>query len=77
MSLSPKQREFLQKSLELTREEEMDCDTFVEHLATFVDGLLPGELDEVFDHHRQLCPECEEELQALAEAVGRALKNAT
>lgn len=63
--------------LGLTREAEMDCDTFLELLAAKVDGMLPAELEALFEHHRQICPECEEELQALFRALGTDVMEAS
>ena len=56
--------------LSLTQPDEMDCDTFASLVAEHVEGLLEGEVAELFEHHRRICPECDEELQALKLALG-------
>ncbi|MEM9457794.1 MAG: hypothetical protein AAGF11_26685 [Myxococcota bacterium] len=58
--------------LDLTRDEELDCDQFHEHLAALVDGSgsLDPRLVELMEHHRRICPECEEERAILARALG-------
>ena len=51
--------------LALTRDEEIDCDAFVEGIAELVEGTLPADRAALFDHHRRICPECAEQLDAL------------
>lgn len=58
--------------LDLTRDEEIDCDRFHQHLAALVEdpqGLEP-QLAALMEHHRKICPECEEERAILARALG-------
>lgn len=55
--------------LRQTQADEMDCDQFLEWMAAKVDNLLPEEWEPLFAHHRAICPECEEELQALVQAI--------
>jgi predicted anti-sigma-YlaC factor YlaD len=59
----------LARLLDLTRSEEIDCDAFAEHLAALVEGKVEPKLAALLDHHRKLCPECDEELNALARAL--------
>ena len=56
--------------LQLTRGEELDCDQFHQHLAAMVEGQLSPSLQALMEHHRQLCPECEEERAILVRALG-------
>lgn len=54
-----------------TRDREMDCDEFLDQVAAYVDGGLEGsELRELMAHHMVICPECEEEIEALQRALG-------
>lgn len=62
-------RASLARMLELTRGEEIDCEGFAEHLAALVEGNVEPELEALMDHHRRICPECEEERQALERAL--------
>lgn len=55
--------------LDLTRSEEIDCDAFAKHLAALVEGKVEPELETLLHHHRKLCPECDEEYDALARAL--------
>jgi len=60
----------LVSSLVLTRDEELDCDAFLDHLAELVDGsLATAELRILMEHHRKICGECEEARQVLARAI--------
>ena len=63
-------RASLARMLELTRSDELDCEEFARHLAALVEGKVEPELKALMDHHRVICPECEEERQALALALG-------
>ncbi|MEM7158674.1 MAG: zf-HC2 domain-containing protein [Myxococcota bacterium] len=56
--------------LDLTRDDEVDCDQFSRHLAAFVEGGLEGPLRALMEHHRKICPECEEERAVLMRALG-------
>lgn len=61
----------LLSSLGLTRDQELDCDAFLEKIASLVDGAIKDEqVLALMEHHRIICPECEEELQILARAIG-------
>ncbi len=70
MSDPKKTRTMLARLLELTRTEEIDCDGFSDHVAALVEGNVEPELAALLDHHRQICPECEEERAALERALG-------
>lgn len=59
----------LARMLELTRGEEIDCEGFAQHLAALVEGNLEPEVQALMDHHRAICPECEEEREALERAL--------
>ena len=64
-------RDALARMLELTRVEELDCDAFLEHIAAFVEGgIASPSLVALMEHHRAICPECEEELALLKRALG-------
>jgi hypothetical protein len=66
----PKQtRATLARLLELTRSEELDCDGFADHVAALVEGNVEPKLEALLDHHREICPECDEEREALARAL--------
>jgi|GEM_PF-1569284 len=69
MSNAKATREVLARLLELTRSEEVDCDGFADHVAALVEGNVEPELEKLLDHHRALCPECDEEREALARAL--------
>lgn len=57
--------------LRLTREEELDCARFVELLPEIVDGRIDdATLRALVEHHRQICPECEEQYAILKRALG-------
>ncbi|MEM6295851.1 MAG: hypothetical protein AAGA54_31555 [Myxococcota bacterium] len=70
MSATQTTRATLARLLELTRTEEIDCDRFSEHVAALVEGNVEPELKALLDHHRKICPECEEERLAIARALG-------
>lgn len=71
MSLSDKQRGALRKLLQATQNREMDCDTFVEYIAIHIDNNIDdSDVRLLFEHHREICPECEEELQLVLRALG-------
>ena len=69
MSESNKAQETIGTLLRLTREEELDCDEFSRHLAAFVEGGTPPRLVALMEHHKKICPECEEERLALLRAL--------
>ena len=57
-------------SLALTLDRELDCEEFLERLAELIDGRLRGsEFEALMEHHRKLCPDCEEERQILERAL--------
>lgn len=62
-------RATLAKMLALTQDEELDCTGFAQHLAALVEDKVEPELRVLLDHHREICPECEEEREALARAL--------
>jgi Putative zinc-finger len=71
MSDEPKAAAILQRLLEGTRDEELDCDRFLELLPPYLDGRIGSEeLREHIAHHAGQCPECNEELDILKRALG-------
>jgi hypothetical protein len=62
----------LEDMLQRTREEELDCDQFLELLAPYLDKRLEDAgIRRLIEHHRDLCAECAEELRLL----GRSLED--
>ncbi len=60
----------LRSSLALTQDREIDCDEFLERLAELIDGrLMDKDIAALMEHHRKICPECEEERQILERAL--------
>ncbi len=57
-----------------TAEEEIDCDQFLEIVAVFLNrvarNLDPTAACEALKQHVRVCPECKEELLAIAQAEG-------
>lgn len=73
MSNDPKAAAILHGLLEGTREEELDCDRFLELLPPYLDGRInDDDLRELIAHHGRLCPECHEELEILKRALDRS-----
>jgi hypothetical protein len=70
MSNDPKAATTLRKLLDGTRDQELDCDRFLELLPPYLDGRI-GEaaLREQITHHAEQCPECKEELEILRRAL--------
>jgi len=61
----------LRDMLRLTRDEELDCDRFLELSAPFLDGRVDDpSLLALIAHHRELCTECGEQLAILERALG-------
>jgi hypothetical protein len=70
MSDDPKAATTLRHLLDNTREQELDCDRFLELLAPYLDGRISSaEMRELIEHHAQQCPECSEELAILRRAL--------
>jgi anti-sigma factor RsiW len=70
MSDDPKAATTLCRLLDNTREQELDCDRFLELLPPYLDGRITSdELRELIAHHAQQCPECAEELAILRRAL--------
>ncbi|HEY1550653.1 MAG TPA: zf-HC2 domain-containing protein [Kofleriaceae bacterium] len=60
----------LGRLLDNTREQEIDCDRFLDLLAPYLDGRISdAELREQLAHHAQQCPECSEELAIVKRAL--------
>lgn len=57
--------------LGLTQEDEIDCDAFAARVASYVDGQVDDpKVVALLEHHRKICPECDEAVLALASAIG-------
>jgi hypothetical protein len=57
--------------LQRTREQELDCDAFVNLLAPCVDNRLQDPaIIKLIEHHRDLCAECAEQLRFLQIGLG-------
>ncbi len=69
--------------LAATRDTEIDCDQFHAHLAAWVDSeaasggpaqhggaAVDADLHALLEHHRKICPECDEERRVLIRALG-------
>jgi anti-sigma factor RsiW len=63
-------REALLEVLRQTADREIDCGTFADMLAAFVDDGLSREERALMEQHRIVCPECDEELTLLLTALG-------
>jgi hypothetical protein len=64
----------LLEALRLTRAEELDCDAFHALLAPLLDDRIDCQrVKAAMDHHRLICPECDEELTILRRALGLAV----
>lgn len=56
----------LEDMLQRTREQELDCDEFVNLLAPYVDDRVQDPvIIKLIEHHRDLCAECAEQLRFL------------
>ena len=73
MALNQKEIDALLQLVGLTREQELDCDGCLEHVAEFVERELAGrsvpEGLSAVAHHLAICPECQEEYQVLQNAL--------
>lgn len=62
--------EALRHLLEGTRDEEVDCDRFLEFLPMLLDGLIDDPvLREKLAHHVRQCAECREEFEIVRQAL--------
>ena len=60
----------LEDMLKRTREQELDCDQFLELLAPYLDQrLTDAGVRRLIEHHRDLCAECAEELELLEQSL--------
>ena len=72
MSDKPNAATVLRSLLEGTRDEEIDCDRFLEYLAPLLDGRIDDpDLREQLAHHLRQCAECSEELEIVKKALDR------
>ncbi len=66
-------RDTLEVWLQLTHEEEIDCDRFAMFIAPMLDQTITDpRLLELLEHHRRLCADCEEEVRLVESALGKA-----
>lgn len=76
MALTKRQIEILADAVQKTRDEELDCDEFMVHLAAWGERVLQGQsIDDASQsvkHHLHICPECEEEFRVLKEVLSEA-----
>ncbi len=76
MKLSTHELETLLELVEKTRNEEIDCDQFLERVAPFLERRrAAGEVPRGFEavqQHLGVCPECKEEFEALLQEMGGA-----
>ncbi|MFT3700138.1 MAG: zf-HC2 domain-containing protein [Kofleriaceae bacterium] len=71
MTERPKAARIAHYLLSNTRDEEIDCDRFLELLPQYLDGNVDSAtLREKLEHHARVCPECTEELAILKRALG-------
>ena len=69
--MNQKAQAVLRQLLKTTRNEELDCDRFLELLAPWLDGRVEdANVAELLEHHRHQCPECGEEVEILRRALG-------
>ena len=62
--------DLLASLIAMTQDKEMDCDTFAERVAAYVDGGgLAQDVVSQLEHHRVLCGECDEHVQRLVVAL--------
>jgi hypothetical protein len=70
MNDKPKAAEVLRALLAGTRDDEIDCDDFLEHLAPLLDGRIDDpELRAKLEHHLRQCAECHEELEIVKRSL--------
>ena len=73
MTLTREQIHDLLRLIDLTREQEIDCDECLSRIAEFVERELSGKSVsgalEAVRHHLQICPECREEYEVLQRAI--------
>jgi hypothetical protein len=70
MNDKPKAAAALRSLLAGTREEELDCDRFLEYLAPLLDGRIDDpELREKLAHHIRQCAECHEEFEIVRRSL--------
>ncbi len=71
--LNAEQVRTLMQVLELTEEEELDCDGCLDRMAELVEkrlaGVEAGEAMRLVEAHLAICPECVEELDAIRAAI--------
>jgi len=60
----------LRRLLTETKDEELDCEAFQARLAADVEGTLEETFAALMEHHRRICPECDEEREILKRALG-------
>lgn len=73
MKMSHEELMTLLELVDLTRPVEIDCDEFLARVSGYLEELaardeLPPGYDDLL-HHLRVCPECQEEFEALYEAL--------
>jgi hypothetical protein len=70
MNEKPSSSEELKTWLELTQDQEIDCDKFNELIGPWLDQrIADAKLLQLMAHHRKLCAECNEEVSLLEDAL--------
>lgn len=73
MALSQRETDELLRLLRLTKDEEIDCDECLSHVAELAEKVLEGQLVstvlQAVQHHLTVCAECHEEYEALQRAL--------
>jgi hypothetical protein len=74
MALTPADLRLLVHATLLTKEEEIGCDSCLDRVAAYAEAHLAGlptpEALRLVEEHLAICGECQEELAALAAALG-------
>jgi hypothetical protein len=73
MTLKRDQIALLARVISETKDNELDCDEFVVHLAEWSERVRGGQsiqdASEAVLHHLSICPECDEEFKLLTEVL--------
>jgi len=73
MALSQKETDELLRLVRLTKDEEIDCDECLSHVAELAEKVLAGRsvsaVLHAVQHHLTVCAECREEYEALQRAL--------
>ena len=73
MNIDSKHIKALARLLEITRDEELNCNEFLDQVAEYAELKLSGDIPEfIYDrmkHHLSICVECQEEYEALLKVL--------